>query len=396
MRLCVLGLVALGLFSLSGGIGRAQSSIDILEQELKTAKEEHTEMTAQVIANFFSQVDAAMGSPNAAVSLYQQAGGMLPDASPIVTQHAAETVSERAAREALDQAVLTKLGTLLELHCGLMHFGAFFVLDPKKDGLNDQWVAWLKRAAPIYIQMNPLPDITFGGGGNPGGAVPAFHRHRKDQADTGGSGGAGGGGQNAPPPPRPLSLAELKAKTLHDSIISKYLMFKKWGDGEQGGWSVKDLPRLYRTNVLDPLRVTPNADTLASWDVYIAMMNADEADNERWNQTDYPPLQFERACDDYAISPSTEKLEGLINIVKASPTNSQADDWIARIHKLLDDYRAKHGGSAVAAQSAVPTTTSTKDPNVTVTTEQQGDATIIITHTNSTANPAQPPAPPAH
>jgi len=35
-------------------------------------------MTAQVIANYFSQVDAAMGSPDAAVSLYQQAGACCP------------------------------------------------------------------------------------------------------------------------------------------------------------------------------------------------------------------------------------------------------------------------------------------------------------------------------
>ena len=124
------------------------------------------------------------------------------------------------------------------------------------------------------------------------------------------------------------------------------------------------------------------------------MMNADEKDNDRWTQFVYPPLQFDRACDDYAIAPSTEKLEGLINIVKASPTNTQVDDWIARIHKLLDDYRAKHGGSATA-QASIPIPTPPKDPNVTVSTEQQGDATIVTTHTNSTANPAPPPAPPA-
>ncbi len=180
---------------------------------------------------------------------------------------------------------------------------------------------------------------------------------------------------------------------MQDSPISKYLSFKKWGDGEQGGWAVRDLPRLYRANVLEPLRVAPSDATLASWDVYIAMVNADVTDNDKWTQTDYPPMQFDRACDDYAITPSTEKLDGLIKIVNASPTHPEADDWIARIHKLLDDYRTHHGGSAIAPVAPGPITIPTKDPNVTISTEQQGDAIIITTHTNTA--PVNP-APPAH
>jgi len=385
MRRCALGLVVCGFFLVQASLVRAQNSIDILEQELSTAKDEHQEMTAQAIANFFSQVDAAMGGADAAVSLYQLAGGPMPEPSPVISQHETETVSERATREALDQSAMTKLGILLELHCGLLHYGGLFVIDPKKAGLQDQWVEWLKRAAPIYSQLGVLPEPTYG---DQGGAGVTPHRHKRETAD------GGGAGHNALPPPR-LSLPELKARTLHDSIISRYLAFRRWGDGEQGGWAVKDLPQLYRTNVLDPLRATPTDATLASWDTYIAMLNADEPDNGRWNQSVYPPLQFDRACDDYAIAPSTEKLEALINLVKANPTNPQADDWIARIKTLLADYRAHHGGSANSAQPAATAlvTTPTKDPNVTVVTEQQGDATIITTHTNTA--PANP-APPAH
>jgi len=384
MRRRFLGIVAWSLFLLPNSFVRAQSSIDILDEELKAAKEQHQEMTSQTIANFFSQVDAAMGSSDAAVSLYQLAGGLLPDPSPVITQHASETVSERAAREALDQAAVTKLGTVLQLHCGLMHFGGLFVVDPKRAGLQDQWVAWLQKAAPVYDQLGPLPEPVRGAG-NPG-VTPPFHHHR--MADP-----AAGGAPNAAPPPKPMTLSELKAKALQDSIISKYLSFKNWGAEGQGGWAVQDLPRLYRANVLDPLRVTPSDATLAAWDVYIGMMNADVTDNGQWSQTDYPPLQFERAYDDYTIAPSTEKLEGLIKIVNAVPTHAQADDWIARIHKLLDDYRAHHGGSAIASESSGPATATTKDPNVTISTEQQGDATIITTHTNTA--PVNP-APPAH
>jgi hypothetical protein len=179
--------------------------------------------------------------------------------------------------------------------------------------------------------------------------------------------------------------------SMRDSSISKYLAFKLWGDKEQGSWSVASIPKLYETNVLTPLRATPTAATLAAWDVYIAMMGGDTTDNDQWNQTVYPPLQFERACDDYAVTPSTEKLEDLVNLIKANPTYPKVDDWIGRVHKLMEDYRASHGGAAevtTAATNAAP-----PDPNV--STVQQGDMTIITTHPHPSAPPATN-APSAH
>jgi hypothetical protein len=195
---------------------------------------------------------------------------------------------------------------------------------------------------------------------------------------------------------------------MRDSLISKFLGFNAWpeknstagntsgssSDGKApGDWSVQDLPSLFRANVLEPLRASPTAATLAAWDAYIAMMNADEQDNDKWNQVDYPPLQFDRACDDYTVAPSTEKLEGLVNLIKANPTYPQVDDWITRVHQLLDDYRTRQGGNAPVAQNpATAPTPSTPGgtSNVIVTTQQQGDATIIITHTNAApANPQQ-------
>jgi hypothetical protein len=203
----------------------------------------------------------------------------------------------------------------------------------------------------------------------------------------------------------------MREKTMRDSIIGKFLGFRSWGDRppdagsasgsasdskDQGGWAVRDLPKLYRANVLEPLRVVPTTATLEAWDTYIAMANADERDNDRWNETVYPPLQFDRACDDYAVAPSTEKLEGLVNLIKANPTNSHADDWIARVRLLMDAYRASHGGPAMTAENPAtvpaPSATAT-NPNVIVTTVQQGDATIITTHTNTAPVAPAPPAP---
>ena len=374
MRRYGLGWIVWAALVLQGGLALAQNSLDALEDELKEAKQQHQDATSQVQTNFFSQIDAAMGSPDAAVALYQQAGGALPDPSPVVTEHLDETVTEKATRLALDQANLTRLGVLLQLHCGLMHYAALFVVKPDEKGLQADWVAWLQKAAQIYPQLAAPP---------PAAPPPPDPNKKKRDKDK------GGGTPSAPA----VNPDDLKAKVMRNSIIGKFLGFKSWEDKEQGGWAVLDLPRLYRTNVLDPLRASPTAATLAAWDAYIAMMNVDEKDNDKWNQVVYPPLQFDRACDDYAVEPSTEKLESLVNLIKANPTYPKVDDWIARVRQLMDDYRAQHGGNAAAAQTPAPASSTPGAPNVSVTTTQQGDMTIITTHTNSAPVTNAPPAP---
>jgi hypothetical protein len=368
------GIVCAALILPSGTAALAQDSLDALQQELNDAKQQHQDVTSQVLSNFFGQVDPAMDSPDAAVALYQLAGGSMPDPSPVITQNEDESASERQARLDRDQANTTRLGTALQLQCGLLHYGALFVTKPNQPGLQAQWVTWLKSAAQLYPQLS-VPALP---------PPPPPKKKKKDRNDDAPE-------VKAPPaPPPPFDPSDVMSKALRDTLISKYLTFNAWGDKEQGGWTVKDLPKLYRSNVLEPLRASPNADTLAAWDAFIAMANADEKDNDKWNQVDYPPLEFDRACDDYAIAPSTEKLEGLVNLIKATQTNPQADEWYTRVGQMLNDYRAKHGGGGSVTQSTAPNPSApASDPNVTVT--QQGDATIITTHTNS-ASPA-PPAP---
>jgi hypothetical protein len=362
----MLSMIAAGVLLVGGNLLRAQSSLDALQQELNAAKQAHQDVTAQTLTNFFAQIDPAMASPDTAVALYQQAGGAMPDPSPVITENENETPTEKATRLALDQATNSRVGAILQLQCGLMHFGALFVVKPNQTGLQDQWVAWLKTAAVEYPQAMTVPA--------PAAPSTDPHKKKRNGDDKAGSG---------------FSSADLKGKAIKDSAISKFLAFNVWGDKEQGGWAVKDLPKLYRANVLDPLRATPTADTLAAWDAYIGMANADEKDNDRWNQVVYPPLQFDRACDDYAITPGTDKLEALVNLLKANPTNPYADEWIAKVGQLMDDYRAKHGGAPVA-QTPATNAAPSGNPAVSVTTQQQGDATIITTHNNSA------PVAPAH
>jgi hypothetical protein len=375
MRRFALGPMLAGMVFFHVGIACAQDSLQALKEELKEAKDAHDQMTTQALSNFFGQVDPAMGSPDAAVALYQQAGGTMPEPTPVITQNENETATEKANRLALDQATTARVGAILQLQCGMLHYAALFVTKPDQPGLKDQWVAWLKSAAPAYPQAVGVPPAPAA----PGNGDSDGHHHKKD----------GPGGNK---PPAPFNPSDLKGKAMKDTVISKFLAFNAWGDKEQGGWAVKDLPKLYRANVLEPLRATPTAATLTAWDTYIAMANADEPDNDKWAQVDFPPLQFDRACDDYAAAPGTEKLEGLVNLIKANPTNTHADEWITRVSGLMDDYKAKHGGAP-----APPPTTSTAPmtapsaPGVTVTTVQQGDATIITTHSNTAPVAPTPP-----
>jgi hypothetical protein len=392
--------IACGLLLGQGSMAIAQDSLKELENDLDSAKQQHDDVTSQLMTNYFGQVDAGMGSADAAVRLYEQASlpprdpsdpapdlasesmtdllshvGIQP--TPVIKLHDDETESEKEARLATDQANLTKLGVAVQLQCGLLHYGALFVTTPDQKGLKENFTSWLKTAAQIYPQLAMPPQSAD----QPDDSQPK-KKHKRNGNDS----------QTPQPKPAPYNPADIKGTALHDSKISKFLGFKLWGDKEQGQWTVGDIPKLYRTNVLDPLRATPTAATLAAWDVYIAMANADEVDNDRWSQSVYPPLQFDRACDDYAVSPDTEKLENLVSIIKANPTYPKVDDWIAQARKLMADYRARHGGAPESAPTPATTTTPTSDPNVSVTTVQQGDAQVIITRTNAAPVTPAPPA----
>jgi hypothetical protein len=357
------------------GLAHAQSTLDALDQELKEAQQQHDDVTAQNLSNFFSQVDQAMQSTEGSVQLWQSAGGAMPALTGTTTQYSSETASERETREAKDRANVQALGGMLQVHCGLLHYGGQFVTDPKQKGLQDAFNDWLQKIAAVYPQLGASTSDSTS---SPGGGE---HKHHH--------GDAGGGGAGAAAPPPPLNFSELKGKTLKDSPITKYLGFTAaFKDKDQGSWSVKQIPALFKTNILDPSRATPNATTLGNWDIYVAMMQADETDPDKWTTTDYPPFQFERAYDDYSISPNTDKIQTLVQIIHANPTHPGAPDWLTRTKAALDAYRAGHGGGG-ATPAVVQNTPAAPTANSNVTVEQQGDAQIITTHsTNGTANPA--------
>jgi hypothetical protein len=243
MRRRAWGWIAGGAFLLQGGFAVAQSSLDALQQELTEAKQQHQEVSTQVLTNFFGQIDPAMASPDVAVALYQQSGGAMPDPSPVVTQNEDETPTEKQARLAFDQANVTRLGTVLQLQCGLMHYAALFVVKPNQPGLQADWVTWLKSAAQLYPQTNVPAQAD---------APPPPEHHKRKRDD-----GQGQGPAKSQSRPAPFDPSDAEGKAMKDTLISKFLGFNAWGDKEQGGWAVKDLPKLYRTNVLEPLRASP-------------------------------------------------------------------------------------------------------------------------------------------
>jgi hypothetical protein len=359
---------------LQGRSAFAQNSIDILNDDLNQIKTEHQQASSELASNFMDQVSQAAESPDAALALYQKAGGKMPDPTPVQTQYVNETPDEKAARDAQDTAQQTALANVAQLHCELMHYAALFVLQPDQQGLQQEWIEWLKKAAPIYPQLSdaqqaaPPPDQNA-----PDAAQGGGWRHGRQGGDNGGS------------------LADaFRSVSMQDSIISHFLGFEGWGKADQGNWSVNGLPELYRSDVLEPLRKPLVADALPAWDAYIAMKNADATDRDQWDNIEYPSLMFDRDCDDYTIAPDMDKLQALVAIIKANPSHPRLDEMIDRTHKMVEDYRASHSPAPTNAAPAVAA-----DPNVTVTSVQQGDMTVITTHTNSPpANPA-PPAPPA-
>jgi hypothetical protein len=331
-RFACVALIGVGLME---NAGRAQSSLEMLQKDIEQLKQEHEATTTKNLDYFMSSLTEASGSPESADKLFLAAGGKPPDPAKVRTAYEHETPTEEAARVAVDQQTMASFDGTLQLHCGMMRLAALFVTNPKAPTLQDDWLAWLKSAAQNYPQMaatvsdsrtTPDDDKDAPGGGH-------HHHHAEDDG-------------------KPNPTAAIRKMTMSQSPISNYLGFHGWGDKEQGKWSVADVPDLYRKQILEPLRKSPTAATLAAWDVYIAMMNADQPDQDQWTSVDYPALQFDKDCDDFNSAPSTEKLETLVGIIKANPDHPMEDQWFKRVQDLLKTFQEQKDGGASVSSSA--------------------------------------------
>jgi hypothetical protein len=353
MRRLGVALAALAMLGACNISVRADTALDELSKELQDVKDTTQTLSDQSLSDFLSQTLSASQDSNVAFQLYQTAGGSVPDGTPVLSQHAHETTREREAREAQDSVLMGPIALVAQLHCGMLHFAVLYATDPNQKGLHDDWVAWLKSMPQIFTQIKD-DDLKQAG-------------------------------------------KRLKQMTMKESVIGSYFNFFGWGDKEQAGWSVNDLPRLYRTEVLEPLRATPNADTMAAWDTYISMRNSSEPDSKKWNVVIYPGLMFDRGVDDYTVEPSMEKLQVLVELIKANPACPTVKDMIAKTKDLVGDFRKRHpktdGSPDTTTAVANSSTPPAADPNVKVTTTTQGDVTIITTQTNAAAV-TPPPAPP--
>jgi len=344
--------------ALLGGIlfcgihAEAESSLDALEKDLDQVKQEHDEADSQTMQTFLDQLEAASQSPTAALNLYQNAGGQMPNATPVTKQNVNETPDEKAARLAQDQANNSILAAQLQAHCALMRFAGLFIVQTDQKGLHNEWLSWLKSAAQTYPNLQPEPEATKpaeprnngNGGGNNGGG----NKRRNRQGNGAGGGGGGGGHQGGGPDFRDIAV--------RDSDISKYLQFHAWGDKEQGQWKIKDLPSLYRKEILDPLRASLSPDVLAAWDTYIAMKSADQTDRDKWDDIEYPALLFDRDSDDFALGRTQEKLETLADIITKNKTHPQFNDWQKRAKQMIQDLKKQQAGAPPPSTSTATTT----------------------------------------
>jgi len=312
----------------------AQTSIDVLEQDLKRIKEDRASNSSQVMVGFYSALDPATNNAQAAMDLYQKAGGPVPKGADVVTRYEHETPDEQAAREASDSSAMQGYDGVVQLHCGLMRFAAMQIKSPETPHLSEDWIAWLKNAAQLYPQVAAhefkiTPEASTIPGGPPSTTPPAPI-----------SSGAGG--------------RDFRYTPLRDSPISNYLNFHGWGSSEQAGWSVSDLPRLYRQFVLDPLRTTKSPNLIPAWDTYLAMRQATEGQSDRWASETAPALQFERANDAWTVSPTVENVGAMVDIIKANPTHAQVDDWTAKVQTILDMMKAASTPAPVASNPDAP------------------------------------------
>jgi hypothetical protein len=302
----------------------AQTSVEAIEQDLQLAKQQHDQASSQVLTKFLTTLDAASQSGGIALDLYKNAGGNMPDLSPVRHHYEYETPSEKAAREALDAQSYATVAIVVQIHCGLMRNAALLVLEPKSQEVHDQWITWLKTMAQVYPQL---------------------------------------AGSRA-----------LKGVSMRDSVISNYLGFHGWGNSEEGGWTINDMPQLYRQLVLEPLRKPPGPGTLDAWDTYIAMLQADDPDHDHFTNAVEPPLDFDRTADDFAIEPTLDKLTQLDQIIKANQGSDHLDDWIARTRKMIAVYQAG-GETHSATPGSTSSGTSGSVPGATPGTASSGGAT---------------------
>jgi hypothetical protein len=336
MKRIVVMAVAGALFA----IGRAegQTSLDVIQDDLRAAKEAHDTANSEMMHTFLSTLEAASLSPSTALDLYSKAGGNLPDAAPVRAHYEYETPSEKEKREEIDAQNFESVAIVIQVHCGLMRNAALLALTPKAPGVQEQWMDWLKTTAEIYPQLS---------------------------------------GRRA-----------LKDVSMRDSVVSHYLGFHSWGNSEMGGWTVAQLPQIYRDQVLEPLRHPPGPGTMDAWDTYIAMRQADEPDKEKWSQQEEPALDFDRDADDFTIQPTIDKLAALDAIIKANPGDDHLDDWIARMQTMIDIYR--RGGTATGLPpGATPGTPSSAAPGV-MPTASPGIPSSGTTGVLPTATPGTP------
>jgi ribosomal protein S21 len=297
-RLFVLAAFAL----LAATRATAQTSLDVIIQDLREVKQQHDQAASQAMTTFLGSLDAASQSGAQALDLYKRAGGNLPDLTPVRHHYEYETPTEKEAREAQDAQNYAAAAIVVQVHCGLMRYAALLTLKPAPPGIQDQWLTWLKTISQVYPQL---------------------------------------AGSRA-----------LKDVPMRDSVVSNYLQFRGWGNSEQGGWAVHDIPRLYRDLVLEPLRHPPGPGTLDAWDTYTNMVQADESDHDKWASVDEPPIDFDRGADDFAIEPTLDKLATLDAIIKANPTSDHLNDWITRMTAMIKTYQQ---GGTNHAQMPAPT-----------------------------------------
>ncbi len=280
-------------------------TLNTLQRELNELKVYQKKAEDDTFAKFFKEITDASTDPDKAMDLYQSAVEALAtkpedgaSTDPNNPGQASHTPTPRPHHpkpekpQTIDDKALTP--TLVMAHCGLVRFSALFILKPETPGLKQSFAVWLESVGSNY------PDI----------------------------------GRN-----------ELKGVAVVDSVITKFYGLNL-GDSDEGKWSLKKTPELYKLDVLKPLADANDPKVLTSWNTYGGMLHFDETDEDRWTRVVQPSLVFQMRLAAYKLAPGADKLAALFEVIKQNPLHPEAKDMIATVSDLLAAAKAQFGGGA--------------------------------------------------
>ncbi len=296
IRRILWGWLVLGLCS---GELSAQTTVDTLENALRDVKRVREQSEKATQEAFLTRLTGAATSGQAARALMKEVGMDLPDPEfpPDLprTDTTLEQRREHQQKVAEAEARVGHIDRCLQAHFQLMRFGYQFATMQAGAVGNPEWESWIKSTASNY------------------GTIRAF---------------------------------DLAGQEIGSSKVIRYFQVKELAGKPEAGWSLRQIPQLYREFILTPLREDKNPQLGQAWDQYIAMRSQEMRDADRWRDEEEPWLQFQKQADLFRIAPSDIKLTEIVNLIRRNPQHPRFEQMHGQATELLKVLRERRTTTA--------------------------------------------------